>query len=164
MKSMHANQSKVSSQRDRGFTLIELMITVAIAAILASIAIPSYQAYVRRGQLSEAFSTLSDMRVKMEQWYQDNKFYGVDLNSTACPTLAPTYGAFPIAGKYFTISCGGLGAAPAQTFTLTATGTTGLTTGYSYTLNQTGIKGTTSFAGQSSAAACWLTKAGSCDN
>lgn len=159
---MHANQSK--THRDRGFTLIELMVAIVIVAILASIAIPSYQAYVRRGQLAEAFTTLSDMRVKMEQWYQDNKFYGTSSTSTACPTLAPAYGAFPIAGKYFTISCGGLGAAPAQTYTLTATGSGGLTTGYAYTINQNGIKGTTSFNNASSSAACWLTKAGSCDN
>ncbi len=41
---------------------------------------PSYQAYVRRGQLADAFKSLADMRVKMEQYYQDNKFYGTDLN------------------------------------------------------------------------------------
>ena len=160
---MHANQSKTSSQRDRGFTLIELMVAVVIAGILASIAIPSYQAYVRRGQLAEAFATLSDMRVKMEQWYQDNKFYGAAVNSTACPTL-PSYTVFPISGKYFRMECDGLGAAPAQTFTVRAVGTAGLTSGYTYTLNQSGVKGTTSFAGASSTAACWLTKAGSCDN
>jgi len=144
-----------------GFTLIELMIAMVLVAILMSVAIPSYQSYVRRGQLSEAFSTLADVRVKMEQYYQDNKFYGVNSGSTACPTTLPT-GAFPVAGKYFTISCE-LGNA-GQTYRLTATGTGGLTTGYAYTVNQNGIKGTTSFAGASSSAACWLTKAGSCDN
>ena len=146
-----------------GFTLVELMVAMVLVAILVSVAIPSYQSYVRRGQLSEAFNTLSDVRVKMEQYYQDNKFYGATSGSTACPTL-PTYGAFPFTGKYFTVSCGGLGAAPSQTYTLTATGTGGLTTGYAYTVNQSGIKGTTSFSGASSSAACWLTKAGACDN
>lgn len=146
-----------------GFTLIEVMIAVAIVAVLAAVAMPSYQNYVRRGQLSEAFTTLSDMRVKMEQWYQDNKFYGAASNSANCPTL-PGYVAFPVTGKYFSVTCTG-GAAPSQTFTLTAAGTGGLTTGYEYTLNQVGTKGTTKFQGTSSTAVCWLTKnATSCDN
>lgn len=161
---MKSNSTPNLQRRSAGFTLIEVMIAMVLIAILASIAVPSYRSYLRRGQLAEAFTTLSDLRVKMEQYYQDNKFYGASANSTACPTLAPTYGAFPIAGKYFTVSCGSLGAAPAQTYTLTATGTGGLTTGYAYTLNQNGIKGTTSFDGASSSAACWLTKGGSCDN
>ena len=87
----------------RGFTLIEMMIAVALVAILAAIAMPNYNNYVRRGQLSEAFTALSDMRVKMEQHYQDNKFYGAAVNSTTCPTLSG-YSAFPVAGKYFTVS------------------------------------------------------------
>jgi type IV pilus assembly protein PilE len=150
-------------RRVAGFTLIEVMIAVAIVAILAAVAMPSYQNYVRRGQLSEAFTALSDMRVKMEQWYQDNRFYGATNATTNCPTLSG-YGAFPVAGKYFSVSCVG-GAAPSQTFTLTATGSGSLTTGFDYTVNHTGAKGTTKFQGSASTAACWLTKsATSCDN
>ncbi|HEX6020329.1 MAG TPA: type IV pilin protein [Burkholderiaceae bacterium] len=160
---MRAQRSNSSGNAEAGFTLIEVMIAMVVIAILAAVAIPSYRSYVRRGQLAEAFTTLADARVKMEQYYQDNKFYGAAANSTACPTL-PTLGAFPVVGKYFTVSCGSLGAAPAQTYTLTATGTGGLTTGYAYTVNHNGTKGTTSFDGQSSSAVCWLTKGGSCDN
>ena len=61
--------------RPRGFTLIELMIAVAIIAILAAIAIPSYSDYVRRSRITEAMSALSGMRVKMEQYFQDNRTY-----------------------------------------------------------------------------------------
>src|SRR5262245_16007440 len=93
-----------------GFTLIEMMVAVVLVSILASIAVPSYRSYLRRGQLAEAFSTLADMRVKMEQHYQDNKYYGASSTSTACPTLS-SYAAFPITGKYFTISCGNMGTA-----------------------------------------------------
>jgi type IV pilus assembly protein PilE len=154
---MKANPSQHARRHVAGFTLIELMVAVVMVAILASIAIPSYRSYVRRGQLADAFTTLADMRVKMEQYYQDNKSYGAG----ACPTL-PNYAAFPVTSKYFTIGCGNLGTG--QTYTLTASGTGGLTTGYTYTINQNGTKGTTSFDGQSSSAACWLTKAAGCDN
>ncbi|MFI4930184.1 MAG: type IV pilin protein [Burkholderiales bacterium] len=159
---MTSNPSTLSRRRVAGFTLIELVVAMALVAILASIGMPSYQAYARRGQLADAFTSLADMRVKMEQYYQDNKFYGTASNTTTCATL-PGYAAFPVSSKYFTVSCTA-GAAPSQTFTLTATGIGGLTTGYEYTLNQVGTKGTTKFAGNSASATCWMTKASACDN
>jgi type IV pilus assembly protein PilE len=159
---MKPNRCNHSQTRAAGFTLIELMIAVAVAALLASIALPSYQNYVRRGQLSDAFTTLADMRVKMEQYYQDNKFYGATSASNACPALSG-YGAFDVSTKYFTLQCTA-GAAPSQTYELKAVGSSGLTTGYDYSVNQSGVKGTTKFAGSASTAACWQTKAGSCDN
>ena len=159
---MNRNRYERHARRDAGFTLIELMIAAAIVAILAAVAMPSYQSYIRRGQLSDAFTTLSDMRVKMEQYYQDNKFYGTASNTTTCATL-PGYTAFPVTTKYFTLSCTA-GAAPSQTYTLTATGSGSLTTGYDYTVNQAGTKGTSKFANTSSTAVCWLTKASVCDN
>jgi len=159
---MQVNRSNPTGRFQTGFTLVEVMITVAIVAILAAVAMPSYQNYVRRGQLSDAFTTLADMRVKMEQHYQDNRFYGPDAATANCATL-PGYSAFPVSTTYFTLSCAA-GAAPSQTYTLTATGIGGLTTGYDYTLNQSGTKGTTRFANSASTAACWLSKAAGCDN
>jgi type IV pilus assembly protein PilE len=161
---MTSNQAKHLAVRARGFTLIELMIAVAIAAILAMVAMPSYQNYLRRGQLSDAFTTLADMRVKMEQYYQDNKFYGTGSASTTCATL-PAYSGFPVTTKYFRLECDNNGgAAPLQVYQLKAVGTGSLTTGYDYTVNQAGTKGTTLFANATSTAACWLTKATTCDN
>jgi len=64
-----------SRRRARGFTLIELMIVVAIAAILASVVLPMYRTYVQRGRIIDATSRLSDFRVRMEQYYMDNRTY-----------------------------------------------------------------------------------------
>jgi type IV pilus assembly protein PilE len=61
----------------RGFTLIEVMIVVAIVAILSSVAYPAYTDYVRRGQLQEAFTNLANYRIQMEQYYQDNGHHGL---------------------------------------------------------------------------------------
>jgi len=143
-----------------GFTLIEAMVTVAIVAILAGVALPAYQSYVRRGQLSEAGTYLSDYRVKMEQYYQDNKNYGSG-NVCASDATAASWNGFSPGAKYFTFACATAG----QTHTVTATGNGSLTTGYVYTVDQAGNRGTTMYAGNAVSASCWLTKSStSCDN
>ena len=58
-----------------GFTLIELLVAIAIVSILAAVAIPSYSRYVQRGDLVEGTNALSQYRVQMEQYYQDNRSY-----------------------------------------------------------------------------------------
>ena len=118
---MTSNQRLRSQRAAAGFTLIELMITVAIVAILASIAMPSYQAYVRRGQLADAFKSLADMRVKMEQYYQDNKFYGTDLGYGVVRHAAWLRGVSGLE-QVLHGELRGRRRAPSQTFTLTATG------------------------------------------
>jgi type IV pilus assembly protein PilE len=135
----------------RGFTLIELMIAVAIVAILATIALPSYQDYVRRGQLTEGTGGLADYRVKMEQFFQDNRTYvGGGLGNC---------GATPSGGlSKFALTC----AATATTFTATMTGSGALTTGFTYTVDQSNAKAATvtGVSGWSGNASCWVTKQG----
>lgn len=135
-----------------GFTLIELMVTVAIIAILAAIAVPSYQNYVRRGQLTEATSSLANYAVLLEQYYQDNRTY---LNGAACGVPVPAGGS----AQYFTYGC----ASPAggQSFLATATGLAGsLTAGFVYTIDQQNTKATTGIgvwgALPASAASTWI--------
>ncbi len=141
--------------RQRGFTLIELMITVAIIAILAAIAIPSYRDYVIRGSLPEAFSTLAAHRVKMEQFFQDNRNY-----TDACEdgTVATT----PAATERFTFDCD----SDATTYTITATGNDGSpAAGFEFTVNQANVRTTESVPDNWTAPEdnCWVVrKDGSC--
>jgi type IV pilus assembly protein PilE len=145
-------------KQQRGFTLVELLIVMAILGILTAIALPAYNDYTQRAKLTEAFTALSDFRVRMEQFYQDNRRYdGAGLNG--CGVAAPN-------SKYFTFVCAP-GLAPSQTYTITATGIAnqGLTN-FVYTLNETNVRATTTLGtGWSGApnAACWVRrKDGSC--
>ncbi|MFC0678903.1 type IV pilin protein [Lysobacter korlensis] len=62
-------------KKQRGFTLIELMITVAVIAILAAIALPSYNEYVRKGRRSEAARFVGEMQLGLERWRAENPSY-----------------------------------------------------------------------------------------
>jgi type IV pilus assembly protein PilE len=140
----------------RGFTLLELMITVAIVAILAAIALPSYRDYVVRGQLVSATTALSAMRARMEQYYQDNRTYaqvGTAPNITTPPCSTATTSGL------FTVVCGTTPGA--ATYTITATGS-GSVAGFVYTINQTNTQTTVSVGANWPAASgsCWLIKRG----
>lgn len=135
----------------RGFTLIELMIVVAIVAILASIALPSYNDYLLRGRLAEAHGELAAMRSKLETFYLDNRTY---VGACAANTVAP----LPTAGR-FTYSCPTL---TATTYLVQAVGVaTQGTGGFTYTINQDNARATTAVpAGWTANATCWVTKRG----
>ena len=57
--------------RSSGFTLLETMVVVAIVAVLAAVAVPSYAGYVKRSHILEAVARLSDARARMEDYFQD---------------------------------------------------------------------------------------------
>jgi type IV pilus assembly protein PilE len=124
----------------KGFTLIELLIVIAVIGILGAVAIPSYTDYVKRGKLVEGTSALSDGRVKMEQFFQDNRTY--------------VAGPVPAATTNFTYAPSNL---TTTTYTITATGR-GSVAGFVYTITEGNIKGSTTPWGNN--AACWVMKKG----
>lgn len=63
-------------QRRAGFTLIELMVTIAIVAILAAIAVPMFGEQMSKGRRSEAMSGLTDLQLREERWRSNNATYG----------------------------------------------------------------------------------------
>lgn len=149
-----------------GFTLIEVMIAVAIIGILAAIALPAYNDYIRRGQIQEAFGFLSDYRTKLEQYYQDNRNYGSTGTTCATDSTASAWSNFaPSSAKYFAFTCAtntAAGDTTQQSYTVTATGNAGAAVGHTYTINQNGDRVTTQFKGNSVTATCWLMKSPTC--
>ncbi len=151
--------NSTAPRRLRGFTLIEVMITVAIVAILSAVAVPAYSDYIRRGQLPEAFTNLSDYRVKMEQYYQDNRNYG----TANCADVAagPAWANFvPGNAKYFTYAC--LLTNGGQGYLIAATGSSGRATGHDYTVNESNAQTTSAFKGAAVAKTCWVARGDEC--
>lgn len=133
-----------------GFTLIELMIALAVIAILTAVALPSYTSYVQRSRVPAGLDALSAYATRMEQRYQDVGNYGT---GTTCASGLPT-------ASNFTISCTLTGSG-GQGFTATATGS-GPMAGYTYTIDQSGNRATTVHP-KGANSACWTTRGTTCD-
>ena len=134
--------------RSKGFTLIELMITVAIVGILAAIALPSYSDYVKRGKIPEATSNLATKRVQVEQYFQD---YRTFVDAPACNADSTT-------SKYFNFSCTGQST---TAYVIQAVGKDSMA-GFTYTVNQDNTKASTITATgwAATSTSCWITKKG----
>lgn len=149
MKLVSNPRLSTCATRQAGFTLIEVMIVVAIIGILAAIAYPSYTEYVKRGNRTEGQALLSDAAARQERYFSQNNAYvtaaadigklGMNLSNNRSAT-----------GKYvFSVSkVDGDGG-----YTLTATQQFSDTKCGNLTLTANGVKGAT--ASGASASDCW---------
>ncbi len=128
-----------------GFTLIELLLVIAIIGILMAFALPNYSNYVLKGKLTEAISVLSDLQVRQDAYYADNRVYSA---------MTPRTGQV----QYFTTTASCVTSNAGQSYTCTLASAP---LGYTYTINEAGAKTTTKPDGTT--VACWLkTPGGSC--
>jgi len=136
--------------RNKGFTLIEVMVTVAVIGILASIALPSYSEYIFRSRVPAMMDGLGAFGARMEQRYQDVGNYGTDACAVADQSL-----------ERFSVTCALTNAG--QGFTATATGT-GALDGVEFSLDQNGTRQTVKHPKGVPGQACWTTRGKTCDS
>ena len=125
-----------------GFTLIEVMIAVAVVAILATIALPSYREYIQRSHRSEAQAHLMALSARQQQFLVDTRSYAASLATLAIPEPANVTKAYAVT---MTVDAG-----PPPGYTITATPNASQTSERcgTLTIDQTGTK-TAAVAG------CW---------
>lgn len=134
----------------KGLSLIELMIALAVASIIAAITVPAYQDHMLRARIPEATSALSTLAMHLEQHYQDHHKYGT--TNKACAVSMPTH-------EFFTFTC--VAENDGQSFLLTATGQgSGEISKFTFTLDQNGNATTTNLPGTwgKTPVTCWITR------
>ncbi len=154
----------MTQQRNsRGFTLIELMITVAIVGILAAIALPSYKNYVIRGKLVAGTNSLSTLRAQMEQYYLDNRTY-MTVSAPTIVTPCTQYAVVASPNNLFNVNCSAASDAPTSSaYVIRATGT-GAVAGAQYTIDNQGNMSTVGLPNgwgtPPASSACWIMRKG----
>ena len=138
----------LSAGRRQGFTLVEVMVVVAIIGILAAVALPAYSDYVIRGKIPDATSALSTKRAQLEQFFMDNRTY---VGAPSCTDDATS-------SQYFDFSCT---AQTATAFTLQAAGK-GTMAGFNYTIDQAAAKTSaiTASGWAAESTSCWIIRKG----
>ena len=129
-------------RRAAGFTLVELMIAVAVVAILTSIALPSYALYVKKSRRGEAESALMDIAQREQQYLLDARAYAPDTATLGTTVPADVTAYYTIQICQTAVPCAVPGGTP-PTFAVIATPIAGTAQAgdYTLTLDHTGAKG-----------------------
>jgi type IV pilus assembly protein PilE len=137
----------------KGFTLVELMVVIVIAAVLAAIAIPGYTSQVRKSRRTEARNALLDAAAREERFYATNNYYSITSSDLG---YGAAWSAYVVGGNYYSLSAAcAAGKTPCTDYTFTATAInaqtkdTGCTT---LTLTSVGVQSAT---GTATPATCW---------
>jgi type IV pilus assembly protein PilE len=110
--------------RKKGFTLIELMVVVAIVALLVALALPSFTDTIRKGRRSDALNSILDLQLAQEKWRVNHTTYGL-LGNPSDPLL--NLGPDPLISPkgHYSVTVTRPFAAPATSYTITATARNG---------------------------------------
>ena len=119
----------------RGFTLIEIVITVAIVGILVAIAVPSYQGQLRKGRRAEAQAFITQVAQKEQQYLLDARQYATGTTALADLSLTPP----TTVSDHYTVTVAPGATTPSFTITATATSSVQTPDG-NLTLTHTGAK------------------------
>ena len=149
------------AEKHSGFSLIELMIVVAIIGLLTSIAAPAYQDYVRVSRMTDATSLLATKRVQVEQYFQDNRTY-LDSDNPANVGANRACANDTANSENFNFSCNNI---TATTYRIQAVGKDAMA-GMTLDIDQDNVRRTPAvpaWSGWTANNTCWIKgKGGSC--
>jgi type IV pilus assembly protein PilE len=136
--------------RNKGFTIIELMVTLAIMAILAAIAVPAYLGYTKRANRTDATRTMTIDAQALERCYSQSFSYANCAGAAAATTTSPQ--------GYYSVTIA-VTTTPTASYTITAVPRISPQTGdsncMSFTLNNQGTQGATNSGGSNTTSTCW---------
>lgn len=123
MTMLHSLPSHPVTRKSGGFTLIELMVTVAVVGVLASIAYPSYMSQVRKSRRAEAVAEVSKIQQAQERWRANCPLYSDNIPAATAGCATTSGLNIPaVSGARYAYALSG---ATANSYTLTATAVTG---------------------------------------